>query len=285
MGFENDQIGDSYWTQREDNINRNIDFNGNEAIKLVMPPLHYTFNSDTATDDFKEKSAKKIAQSRKSKAIKPFPEVSFTEPPKEEKEKFVIEIVGDDEENRPDPCMPNRLIKPVPNKKRWHYEITEANGINTAVTATPTIINSGYFPEIPKQANKEGGHSVLLNTGKKNQTNTLQTILSKYNIYSNDKLKNYEASRRTQMHFLPVQLNTPKRNRNRQNNLPVDPLIAVLLSNYGVYLPQFYKANNGYKNLYGHLAFHNIHNNNPTGNYKLFSDTDYESDDSLNQQQ
>lgn len=278
MHYAHERIFDSYWTPTEESVNQDIYFNDDDAIKIVVPPLRYGFNTDTIAKEVpkKEVKVKTLQNVRKPKNIMPLPEVSF-EPKKEETAKFVITVLNDDETNPQNLCRQTKFVQPKPEKK-WHYEVTE-DSKNDDTKVASAADNSGYFYKIPLPENKDGSTSSnLLNTGKKNLTSTLQNILSKYNIHPKDKLNNYEVSRQTRMYFLPMSY-ISKRKQNRQNNLPVDTLSAVLLSNYGIYLPQFYKSNNNYKNLYGHLAFNNIHNNKPFGNYKLFSDTDYDFDD------
>lgn len=109
-----------------------------------------------------------------------------------------------------------------------------------------------------------------------NLTSTFYKILSKYNINSGEKLQNYDLS-------LKRKVQSPSANAyrfllpygyNNLNHLPVDPLLAVFLSNYGFYLPSLYGIKANYNNLYGYLASNNIHNNKPFGMYKVFSDTD-----------
>ncbi|KAJ0178019.1 hypothetical protein K1T71_006892 [Dendrolimus kikuchii] len=116
---------------------------------------------------------------------------------------------------------------------------------------------------------------------KENLTNNFLNILSKYNIKVNDKLPNYALSRRnndhnrfpTRLMHYPNNLRIPY-GYNSLDHLPVDPILAVFLSNYGYYLPGMYGINRDYNNLYGYLASNNMHNNKPFGLYKIYSDTD-----------
>ncbi|CAK1541218.1 unnamed protein product [Leptosia nina] len=118
-------------------------------------------------------------------------------------------------------------------------------------------------------------------THERNPTKDFLKILSNYNIRSSDKLPNYSLSLRQNSRHSPskdfIYINVPIKlplSYNSPNHLLVDPLIAVLLSNYGYYLPGYYGVNGKYQNLYGYSAANNIHNNKPFGSYKIFSDTD-----------
>ncbi|OWR47188.1 hypothetical protein KGM_211469 [Danaus plexippus plexippus] len=114
-----------------------------------------------------------------------------------------------------------------------------------------------------------------------NLTSNLFSILANYNIRTSDKLPNYALSlrpnsRNSDNHdfvYVHVPIKIPLR-YNNANHLPLDPLLAVFLSNYGHYIPGLYGYPRGFSNLYGNLASNNIHNNKPFGSYKLFSDTD-----------
>lgn len=118
-------------------------------------------------------------------------------------------------------------------------------------------------------------------TKQNNLASKLFDILSKYNIRSGDKLPNYALSLRQNSRnsnnkdfiYIQVPIKIPFR-YNSQNHYPIDPVLAVFLSNYGHYLPGLYGFHRSYNNLYGYLASNNIHNNNPSGSYKIFSDTD-----------
>lgn len=112
------------------------------------------------------------------------------------------------------------------------------------------------------------------------QQNFLTDFNKHLSKYENDYLQNYALSRRTKAdNHVKQDLQNKLRFRepiryNSLNHLPVDPLLAVFLSNYGHYLQGQYGISNNYNNLYGYLASNNIHNNRPFGFYKLFSDTD-----------
>ncbi|CAB3227458.1 unnamed protein product [Arctia plantaginis] len=108
-----------------------------------------------------------------------------------------------------------------------------------------------------------------------NFSSTLINILSKYNIKTDEKLQNYDLSRqrKAKIPFVP-EISYSRHRYNSLNHLPVDPLLAVFLSNYGFYIPSLYGIKSNYNNLYGYLASNNIHNNRPFGLYKIFSDTD-----------
>ncbi|CAH3996628.1 unnamed protein product [Pieris brassicae] len=114
---------------------------------------------------------------------------------------------------------------------------------------------------------------------EQNPTNDFLKILSNYNIRTSDKLPNYSLSLRQNSRQSPgkdfIYINVPVRiplRYNSPDHLPVDPLIAVLLSNYGHYLPGYYGVHGNYQNLYGYSASNNIHNNKPFGSYKIYSD-------------
>ncbi|XP_053605558.1 homeobox protein 2-like [Plodia interpunctella] len=156
------------------------------------------------------------------------------------------------------------------------YEVIEhSNYFNTdgIRKETQNIRNiSEYFYQPPKY-----NDSVLNN----NLTSSFLNILNQYNIKPDDRLTNYILSRKEKNYspkhnyrILPIATIIP-RTYNNLNHLPVDPLIAVFLSNYGYYFPNYYGQQNSYRNLYGYLAFNNNHNNLPFGLYKVFSDTDY----------
>lgn len=137
--------------------------------------------------------------------------------------------------------------------------------------------------DVPKQE-----ELVLEKTGyeynpqdRQNFTDSLSKYLSKYNIKDSATLQNYALSRRPKakrpvkqnLLLKPPHFQVPIR-YNSLNHMPVNPLLAVFLSNYGYYLQGQYGIQNDYNNLYGYLASNNIHNNKPFGFYKLFSDTD-----------
>ncbi|KAJ8719257.1 hypothetical protein PYW07_016813 [Mythimna separata] len=142
------------------------------------------------------------------------------------------------------------------------YEVTE----DTDKLATENNYikeNVGYQYDTPTDENQ-------------NLTSSFYEILSKYNINSEDKLQNYDLSLQRKAQTLserPYRVPLPH-GFNNLNHLPVDPLLAVFLSNYGFYLPSLYGIKANYNNLYGYLASNNIHNNKPFGLYKVFSDTD-----------
>ncbi|KAJ8724210.1 hypothetical protein PYW08_015684 [Mythimna loreyi] len=142
------------------------------------------------------------------------------------------------------------------------YEVTE----DTDKLATENKYatgNVGYQYDTPTDENQ-------------NLTSSFYEILSKYNINSEDKLHNYDLSLQRKAQTLsasPYRVPLPH-GFNNLNHLPVDPLLAVFLSNYGFYLPSLYGIKANYNNLYGYLASNNIHNNKPFGLYKVFSDTD-----------
>lgn len=54
---------------------------------------------------------------------------------------------------------------------------------------------------------------------------------------------------------------------NSDLHLPTNPILALILSQYGRYIP-------GSPRLYSYMAANNIHNNKPFGQYKYESDTD-----------
>lgn len=56
---------------------------------------------------------------------------------------------------------------------------------------------------------------------------------------------------------------------NTQQHPPPDPILALMLSHYGQYLPGLRTPR-----LYGYMAVNNIHNNKPFGSYKLTRDYD-----------
>lgn len=151
------------------------------------------------------------------------------------------------------------------------YKVTE-DSIETLQDDESVTKTSGYSYTPPK---------LNLNYPKQNNfTDNFLDILSRHNIKPEDELPNYILSRRTKigspLHavmFLPIPLRVlPQFNNLKQ--LSVDPLLAVLMSNYGYYFPGSYGIHSRYRNLYGHLATNNIHNNKPFGSYKIFSDTD-----------
>lgn len=156
---------------------------------------------------------------------------------------------------------------------RKAYEVIEdTENYNTISTKQRNMETSaGYFYG-PPQLN-------FVNFSRNNLTNSLLRILNGYNIRSLDNSPNYALSRINKNQnfnrnmYIPFPLRTPYR-YNSLNHFPVDPVIAVSLSNYGYYLPGLYGRNSNYGNLYGYLASNNIHNNMPFGFYKIFSDTD-----------
>ncbi|CAH0583304.1 unnamed protein product [Chrysodeixis includens] len=153
--------------------------------------------------------------------------------------------------------------KMVSSDTRNTYEVTEDTDKLFNKGEDETSNDTGYQYTQPIETNH-------------NLTSNFYEILSKYNINSEDQLSNYDLSLQrkaqnplTKEHRVPI----PYR-YNSLNHLPVDPLLAVFLSNYGLYLPSLYGIKSNYNNLYGYLASNNIHNNKPFGLYKIFSDTD-----------
>lgn len=146
------------------------------------------------------------------------------------------------------------------------YEVTENPETIYISKAEPSQNHHGYIYKPPKQDS---------NVTKSNPTETLSKILSKYNLNSKDELQNYAISRvSSAQNTLKSNLPDVPFKVSSFNYLPVNPLLAVLLSNYGYYLPGAFGIRNNYRNLYGYLASNNIHNNKPFGSYKIYSDTD-----------
>lgn len=150
----------------------------------------------------------------------------------------------------------------LPKTKVKNYEVTENDTEQDEIKTA----HDDYNYEPPKNI----------------ESNALFEILSKYNINKGDVLPNYGLSRKPKAQVLLKQnmvvTSKPIHNQvvryNNLNHLPVDPILAVFLSNYGFYLQGMYGRHNRYHNLYGYLASNNIHNNRPFGFYKIFSDTD-----------
>ncbi|XP_013191151.1 uncharacterized protein LOC106135407 [Amyelois transitella] len=131
-----------------------------------------------------------------------------------------------------------------------------------------------------KETNRYENFDTDKNNPQKNFTSSFLDILNRNNIKPVDQSTNYIESRYNRLiipkqnyMFLQIPLTVPQR-YNSPNHLPIDPLVAVFLSNYGYYLPNYYGQRNNYRNLYGYLASNNNHNNLPFGMYKIFSDTD-----------
>lgn len=129
---------------------------------------------------------------------------------------------------------------------------------------------------------------VGLTTARNEFSERLQDNLKKYSIKSNEMLNNYAISKNYvnnydsmfqmyRTHVSPV-VAIPFR-YNRLNHLPVNPLLGVLLSNYGYYVQSGNGLPNYYRNLYG-FAANQIYNDGLVGNaasqrsYKAYYDTD-----------
>nr|XP_021193316.2 uncharacterized protein LOC110378406 [Helicoverpa armigera] len=151
--------------------------------------------------------------------------------------------------------------------------------LNNTPTAKTYEVTEDTDKDFPTEDNTttEYGYEYKSRTNKpQNLTSTFYQILSKYNINNDDNLQNYDLSLRNKVQNAKraaYRIPLPYR-YNSLDHLPVDPLLAVFLSNYGFYLPSLYGINANYNNLYGYLASNNIHNNKPFGLYKIFSDTD-----------
>lgn len=163
------------------------------------------------------------------------------------------------------------------NSEKFDDKFTESDTPTYEVVENVTVEDNIIPGEFEV---KENGYEYNPPT-KKNFTNDLIKHLSKYNIRDVDDLQNYALSRHPKA-ASPVTKDHPHKRvhfrvpirYNSLNHLPVDPLLAVFLSNYGHYLQGQYGIQNNYNNLYGYLASNNVHNNRPFGLYKLFSDTD-----------
>lgn len=173
--------------------------------------------------------------------------------------------------------LPQAEIEIVVGKTETNTSINEMVSSDTRNTYEVTEDTDKLFNEGEDETSNVTGYQYTqpIETNH-NITSNLYEILSKYNINSQDKLQNYDLSLRHRVqnplatvHRVPI----PYR-YNSLNHLPVDPLLAVFLSNYGLYLPSLYGIKSNYNNLYGYLASNNIHNNKPFGLYKIFSDTD-----------
>ncbi|XP_026498342.2 uncharacterized protein LOC113402340 [Vanessa tameamea] len=164
-----------------------------------------------------------------------------------------------------------RKISSLRNGTYDVHESLEQDNIITNENNFKSSVRNGHRYERPKLEAKQ----------KKNLTSNLFNILANYNIRTDDKLPNYALSLRqnsrnsnnNEFVYMHVPIKIPFK-YNSPNHLPIDPLLAVFLSNYGHYLPRQYGFQRSYANLYGYLASNNIHNNNPYGSYKIFSDTD-----------
>ncbi|XP_072949844.1 uncharacterized protein [Epargyreus clarus] len=169
-------------------------------------------------------------------------------------------------ENQNDAIREVRLIKTnITNDESNTYEVTEASDASEVINLLENNLNKDqrYF------------EPTLRSTTEANLSKKLFSILGNYNIRTNDDLPNYAASRHKYNTMSQKQSYAyPPSRYNSQNHLPIDPLLAVFLSNYGHYLPGLYGFPGNYYNIYGYLASNNIHNNKPFGAYKIYSDTD-----------
>lgn len=177
----------------------------------------------------------------------------------------------------------NIIVLPETNSKIFFNEkqINTTNDPSTVAESTNTYEvtedNDKFLDPDENEPTEDTGYQYIPPTEEHlNLTSKFYKILSKYNINSGDKLQNYDFSLKHKVRNSLTDVNKfPLPNRyNSLNHLPVDPLLAVFLSNYGFYLPSLYGIKSNYNNLYGYLASNNIHNNKPFGLYKIFSDTD-----------
>ncbi|XP_028178911.1 uncharacterized protein LOC114366280 [Ostrinia furnacalis] len=163
------------------------------------------------------------------------------------------------------------------NLRKHNYGLEQENNQPKLYEVTE---DTREFEEEQSEAEQRPGYFYIppnpSHSKANNLTNKFLDILSKYNIQPNENLSNYALSRRSKNHdrfngymFVPI----PIRDFSQFSNLSLGSL-AVLLSNYGFYLPGAYGIHGKYRNLYGYLASNNIHNNKPFGSYKIFSDTD-----------
>lgn len=229
-----------------------------ELIKLVSPPYKEKITLEDTTSDLETKiNYIKSKQQRKGKLIENLNHVS----------------------------LQNAKIDGRKNNQKTD-ETKDRNG--NIDSETTYAVKENLEEENPSASNQkliynkesDTAKTTTVNT-KNNLTANLLDILANYNIRIGDNLRNYdislrENSRNSNNHdyiFIPVPIKLPAR-YNNANHLPVDPLLSVFLSNYGHYIPSLYGIHSGYNNLYGYLASNNIHNNKPSGSYKIFSDTD-----------
>ncbi|XP_041988958.1 uncharacterized protein LOC121740352 [Aricia agestis] len=152
------------------------------------------------------------------------------------------------------------------------YENT--NKIDKENNSTGYEVTENSTEEFAEQNTVTREHNYDAERGN-NFTNNLLKILSNYKIRADDVLPNYALSLKQESPKSNgyVYMRLPYR-YNSLNHAPVDPLLAVFLSNYGYYLPGLFGYQRNYKNLYGYSASNNIHNNKPFGAYKIFADTD-----------
>lgn len=123
----------------------------------------------------------------------------------------------------------NDIYKTPVENMRNVYEVTEnPESFDPNAAESKRFEDLGYIYGPPK---------TLDHPDNSNYVDLLSKTLLKYNIDANDQLQNYALSKRNKnINTAMLNLvNIPHR-FNSMNHLPVDPLLAVFLSNYGYYL-------------------------------------------------
>ncbi|XP_063634669.1 uncharacterized protein LOC134805280 [Cydia splendana] len=278
--MSNSYVGTRDWKPLQGIDDSNIDYAKEDAIQIITPEQVQPIPN--------EKSVNAWPPSAVADAI--------PTPSENSSQKAITELNNRDSillKSKPSDVLNKRTVKSNINRRAskliWDISSTNDLIMNALTTPkpgikTPEIENSINYRNVtynnyevtePSNVQELGLEANDLHNA---YTNKFDHLLSKYNIKNDDRLNNYARSMLRHKKMLypsnvsPVPL-IPIR-YNSLNHLPVDPLLAVLLSNYGFYLHGFYGLQNNYKNLYGYSASNNIHNNKPFGSYKIYSDTD-----------
>ncbi|XP_047996301.1 probable cyclin-dependent serine/threonine-protein kinase DDB_G0292550 [Leguminivora glycinivorella] len=275
----------SDWKPSQSIHDSDIDFINRDAIEIITPEQVQTIPNEKSSNAWPQSA---IADSVPTPSGNSGQKV--TQGLNEDQDQILLESKSSNDNKRTAKSSINRRT----SKLIWDASSTEDLILNAVTTQEPGINNQVKSDETGNSVN----HRIVTNhnyevtepadvrelkpeanslSNENEYSNKFVNNLSKYNIENDDSLNNYARSTRTlrykkMLYPSPVPL-IPFR-YNTLNHLPVDSLLAVLLSNYGFYLHGFYGLPNNYKNLYGYSASNNIHNNKPFGSYKIYSDTD-----------
>ncbi|XP_063374473.1 uncharacterized protein LOC134662132 [Cydia amplana] len=286
--MSNSYAGTRDWKPLQGIDDSNIDYVKEDAIQIITPDQIQTIPNEKSINAWLPSAvADAIPTASDNSSQKAITELNKNQDP------LLLK-------SKPSDVLNKRTVKSNINRRAskliWDVSSTKDLIMNALTTPEPSIktqeteksikninvTNNNYEVTEPSNVQELG---LEANDLRNEYTNKFDHLLSKYNIKNDDRLNNYARSmlRHKKMLYpsneslypsnaFPVSL-IPVR-YNSLNHLPVDPLLAVLLSNYGFYLHGFYGLQNNYKNLYGYSASNNIHNNKPFGSYKIYSDTD-----------
>lgn len=238
---------------------------------IILSSLKHTFIFKFVPDS--QNCTNKIQNEEKEKVNKPNVRVSRFQ-------RILKTETSSVEDNSLRPTIDDHKYTKTEKLDKYNEEKEAVNDLVSEQTKVQDTTGYTYDPPPVKE-----NESIEL----ENEFNNLfLEILSKYGINREDKLSNYELSRQPQKFahqnlrdsqnilYLPVPItHLPYHGHNSPYYVPVNPLLALFLSNFGYHLPGYHlnRVNGKYTNLYGNLASNNVHNNQPLGAYKISSDS------------